>query len=400
MDENEELKRTQRGVLLRCCVIALGSIGMVSNCIGIFYTTLAEVMHTGIGAISFLVTVTSITTALVSSQYTKLTARWPVKRLMLTGALLCSLAFFLESLADSLALLYAAGVIMGIGACLFGSIPLSGIIRDWYGEKSGGPLSLTVAMSGIVGAVMNPLLSEIIVNRSYQEGLYLLSILLLVLCLPAILTMPMKEDSSRPRTFRETEKETDYSDLNRTWIILLFCGAACLFGQNALYSHISSIAVSSGYTLQFGAKATSMVMIFNTIFKLAFGQLADRIGVVRSMQIFCCITYVGTFLMMCFRQIPACMLIAPSFYAAGFSNSMIGVNLMTQRLAHRHYTEVFSKVTMITTLTSAIGNSVYGFIRDAFGSYQPAFLVVTVLNWTGFAIITWLGRQMRKQAQA
>ena len=57
------------GVLLRCCMCIGGAMGMVSNCIGIYFTPLAKALDVGVGRISIMVTLISLGNALFAPMF-------------------------------------------------------------------------------------------------------------------------------------------------------------------------------------------------------------------------------------------------------------------------------------------------------------------------------------------
>ena len=48
----EENNKERTGILLRCCMCIGGAMGMVSNCMGIYFSPLSKALGVGVGRIS------------------------------------------------------------------------------------------------------------------------------------------------------------------------------------------------------------------------------------------------------------------------------------------------------------------------------------------------------------
>ncbi|MBR2594886.1 MAG: MFS transporter, partial [Solobacterium sp.] len=171
MDNNKGRLAT----LLRCCMCIGGAMGMVSNCIGIYFTPLAKALDIGVGRISVIVTLISLGNAFFAPFFVRLRKRFPLNRIMAGGIILCILAYLLLSVAGSIWTLYLCGILFGIGMCNFSALPVTLILRDWYGDKNGSAVGAALAFSGVFGAVMNPILSRLISSLSYQTSLRLMA---------------------------------------------------------------------------------------------------------------------------------------------------------------------------------------------------------------------------------
>lgn len=393
------MKKQNLGILIRCCLCVVGSVGMVSNCIGIFFTPFADSLNAGIGRISVIVMVTSIATAVSSLIFARLQRQLPLKVIMIIGVLLTTGAFLMMSVARSLWVLYTANVLLGLGAGFYGTLAVSVILRETYGEKNGTALGIALASSGIVGALINPVLAQIISRSSYVSALRVLALLMALLCLPSVATLTVAPTASKENRKNVQRVSLKEMQIPLATLVILFICAASFYTQNGMNTHISSLAVSTGYSLEFSSFVVSGVMIANTLFKLMFGALADRIGPFWATKIYLCIGVCGTLSMLLLRNIPAFMIIGPFLYGCNFSCSTIGSTLMAQQIGKEHYPDIYARMTVLTTMAYATGTTVYGFLRDSFNSYQPALMTVVCLACLAFVLTSVLQKRANPSAK-
>ena len=379
-------------ILIRCCLCIGGAVGMISNCIGIYYTPIARSLGVGKGDVALMVTLTSLSTAFFAPVFVRLIRRFRINLVMSAGVLLGAAAFMLMSVARSIYLFYVAGIMNGISASCFATLPVSLILRDWYAEKNGSKLGIAMAFSGAFAAVLNPILGKVITARGYRNGFRLMALLLLVICLPCTATMKLRDPASVQSPEKKKEVRNTAAAASLT-VILLYVAAMCFYGQNGMNSHVSALAVSAGYTLRFSATAVSFQSITNMLFKLGFGFLAEKLGAVKASSAYLLIGLTGTILMTFFRSVPLLMIMGPALYSANFSVSTVGSSLLAQKVAKDRYADVYSRQTILATSSYAVMTTVYGFLCDRFSSYQPGLFVVITLSVIGLVLIQVLDRR-------
>ena len=369
--------------LLKCCICIGGSIGIVNNCIGIYFSSIAESLKTGVGSISITVTLLSLASAFSAPVLMRLIRhKIPINRLMSGGVLLVVCGYLIMSFAGSVWLLYIAGVIIGIGACCFSNLPITLILHDWYGEKIGSVTGIAMGFGGIFGAAFNPVFSNLITSLGWNNSLRIQALIMLVLVFPCALFSSMDPDKKAKAVSAaaETDEKTAPTVISRKSIILLtFAGIlfACQAGMN---SHFSALGVDLGYSLQFSAVMLSAAMLANVSFKLIHGTLADVTTPFLSSTLCSVIGFIGTLSLLLFHGSATMMLAGAFLYGAYFSVSTVGISLLSQSIAKERYGEVYSRITMFSTVAYALSLSVYGMIRDFAGSYLPSLGLVIVLS--------------------
>ena len=126
----DELNRKRTGMLLKCCMCIGGAMGMVSNCMGIYFSSLSEALGVGVGRISVIVTLVSLANAFFAPVFVKLQKHFRLNHLMGFGIVLCMISYVLMSFAGNVWTLYFCGLLSGVGMCFYAALPVTQVLRD------------------------------------------------------------------------------------------------------------------------------------------------------------------------------------------------------------------------------------------------------------------------------
>ena len=173
-------------VFLMCC-LAASSIGLCTNAIGVFYTPVAKSLKVLKGTFAMHATFSTLATALTSLKMSKVIKKYSYKKVLLIGVILSSGATWLMSYSTSVYLFYILGILRGIGVGIYGMVPITVVITNWFDKKHGLATSLALSFSGLSGAIFSPLLSSWITCYGWQMTYRFMAICILVLVLPALI---------------------------------------------------------------------------------------------------------------------------------------------------------------------------------------------------------------------
>ena len=134
------------------CCLAASSIGLCTNAIGVFYTPVAKSLKVLKGTFAMHATLSTLATALTSLKMSKVIKKYFYKEVLLIGVILSSGATWLMSYSTSVYLFYILGI--------YGMVPITVVITNWFDKKHGLATSLALSFSGLSGAIFSPLLSS------------------------------------------------------------------------------------------------------------------------------------------------------------------------------------------------------------------------------------------------
>lgn len=394
-------KRKQLIILIKCCICMGCSFGVITNCLGIFFTPIATQLGVGRGDVALMSTIMSLSSAAAIQIIARmLNRKFPINILMGAGAILAIASVFVMSIAKSIIVFYVCGALLGIGYSCYANLPVSILLRSWYGEKNASKLGIAMAFSGLCAAIANPIMGRFISSGGYQSGFRVMAIILVVLSLPATFTMKLKEEEPKEGSAAsgKDNKIVTGTVIAASTMILLVLNAVSVSTETGMNSHFSSAAISFGYTLAFSATVASFQNIFNSVWKLLYGFFIDKIGLVKSTVLYLGINMAGSALILGLNNVPAAFLAGVSMYATAFGISTVGCTIMLQKIAKERYAEVYATMNLVQTLGYAFFTWAYGSISDKAGNYLPCLIIAIAASACCAVIFNLLERRIPKEA--
>ena len=392
----DDFKKKQLSVLIKCCICIGCSIGLVSNCIGLFYTPIAQALGTGRGQVAAISTIISLSSAFFAQVVASLIKKIPIGVVMGSGAILAALGFLALSFAGSLPIFYVIAVFLGIGDICFKNLTVSMALRSWYGEKSASKLGIAMAVTGVVAAVMNPVLSRVIGAYGYPMAFRLLALLIGLRAAPTGFSIRLNEAEEKASAAKKAAAGAGSTALPRLTLIIITLLPLAIAGATGMNTHFSSYAVSLGYSLSFGATLVSFQSIFNSLWKLLFGFLAEKLGAAKTSAAYFAVNIAACLLLSMFTGSKPAIILGTCLYATVFSLATVGLPVLIQEVAKDRFAEIYANCTMIQTICYALYTTVFGTISDKAGNYVPCLLLVIAFSTLGIVMFTIAGR--KKQA--
>jgi MFS family permease len=394
-------KKKQFLILVRCCICMGCSFGIITNCLGIFFSPIAAQLGVGRGDVALMSTIMSLSSAAAIQVIAKLlNRRFPINILMGAGAVLAIASVVIMSMAKSIMVFYVCGALLGIGYSCYANLPVSILLRSWYGEKNASKLGIAMAFSGLCAAIANPIMGRFISTGGFESGFRVMAIMLIVLSLPATFTMKLKEEPAAEGTAASGKdgKAVTGTVIAASTMLLLVLNAAAISTETGMNSHFSSAAISLGYTLAFSATVASFQNVFNSVWKLLYGFFIEKIGLVKSTVLYLCINMAGSALILGLNKVPAAFIAGVSMYATAFGISTVGCTIMLQKIAKERYAEVYATMNLVQTLGYAFFTWAYGSISDKAGNYLPCLIIAIAASACCAVVFTMLGRKAEKTA--
>ena len=249
------------------------------------------------------------------------------------GSILCGIAWALNSVADSLAVLYIAAAIGGIGAgAVYGSC--IGAALKWFPDRRGFAAGLTAAGFGAGSALTVVPIAAMIKSSGYEATFLVFGLLQggVVLLLSFLLASPkpgqLPAVQARVMQTRREYKPVQMVKTPVFWVmyvmfVLVAAGglmATAQLGPIAKDFKIMDVPVSIlGLTLPALTFALSIDRVLNGVTRPFFGWVSDMIGRENTMFIAFALECVGILLLMKFGQDPVLFVILTGlvFFAWG-----------------------------------------------------------------------------------
>ena len=326
-----------------------------------------------------------------------LLVRYMPRRILLgVGNILVSAGCFIMGSARSFIEMVGGNVVSGSGQAAQHPVGTSILAHKFSREKVGEALSIHYGL-GYIGNIISPiLLSLIAVSYGWRLAVYGLAIIPLASGLTVLYFL--RGDRLAPGQGQDKETRSLLKDLKsaarvRNGFIVIAAEAFAIGG--------SGMGVITTYTpvylknfLMVGVFETSMIYAFavvgGVVGTILFGRLARKYG---NLKMAALITGLSSALILLLRSYSAfSILIIPHLFVIGatsFGGSsllqayLVSVSTPSERdiLIGLYFTIGFGCSSVWTTFT--------GFVIDAYGSFDPAWLLRAALGTVAFTLMMW-----------
>ena len=224
-------------------------------------------------------------TAIMNLFFGVLVAKFGPRKLITAGFTCAVTALVLFSVAESVWVFYAGGVLLGFGIAWTTTTMVGYVVNLWCRERKGTIMGAVLASSGVGGVIGTQLLSPII-NRegdpfAYRNAYRLAAIILLMV---GIVVVTMYRDRpagemAAPVEKKRTKEEGDSQLLRR---VEFWAALACVFIGGMVLQGIQGVAVphlrDAGLSADFGATVLSCQSVMLVATKFSTGWLFDKRG--------------------------------------------------------------------------------------------------------------------------
>ena len=299
--------------------------------------------------------------------------------------MLSSGATWFMSYCTSVYPFYILGILRGIGVGIYGMVPITVIITNWFDKKHGLATSLALSFSGLSGAIFSPLLSSWIIHYGWQMTYRFMAVCIFTLVLPALIIPwnidPQKEDLL-PYGYKE-RKQTIHIQNNKVNLLTISFICMCLFtllhtSITGISQHLSGISVSIQLSATIGATLMSLAMIGNISTKLLIGLLSDLFTPVKAVIIMIltnCISLVLLFIGVIHKE-TLLLYIGSFMFGSIYSVGAVGIPMLTRYFfGNENYAKTYSVIGFLTNVGSASSLTLIGYLYDFTNSYQIVFII-------------------------
>ena len=330
--------------------------------------------------------------------------RYGSRKVMTIGALMMGCAFGLLSAIQSLWQLYALNVIAAIGIACVAWIPNQTLISNWFNQKRGLAMGITLAGIGFGGLAMPPLAGFLIAEFGWRVAFGALGSLVLLI----VVTVTLAAVRSRPEDMgllpdgepvgsggrpgapiHGTPEDAGLSlpESLRTaafWILSLG-HVLWTFGSMSLIGHLPAFLTDQGFESQVAAGYLALAIGLSVLGRLSFGVLADRFT---KRWIMCGALVLQALAVLCLFRVHWLGAL-PGFvflFGMGLGGGAVLIPLLIgECFGLRAFGKVLGVVTISATLGAATGPVLTGRIFDVMGSYETAF-VLHIVSFTAGAV--------------
>lgn len=338
--------------------------------------------------------------------------RYGPRVIVAVGGMLVGIAWVLNSIADSLPMLYAGGVIGGIGAgIVYGTA--SGAALKWFPDRRGLAAGLTAAGFGAGSALTIIPIANQIKASGYESAFLTWGILqgvVVVIC-AFLMHVPRKEDLGEVVVSSATQTTRDFTPVEMlktpafyllyVMMTMLAMGGLMATAQLGPIAKDFKVADSSvsllGLTMAALPFALSLDRILNGITRPFFGWVSDHIGRENTMFIAFGLEGVAIFLLITFAHIPVLFVVFSglTFFGWGEIYSLFPAtcgDLFGRKFATTNYGLLYTAKGTASLLVP-IGSLIAG----STGNWYPVFMLAIAFDWVGALLALFVLKPLRKR---
>ena len=367
------------------CLLLAGGIGYYT--FGAFFIPLVDEFGWTRAQLSLAVTVASVL-GLAAPLIGTWVDKYGARVVMAVGALITGAAFALLGLTHSLWYFYLMYLIVASGHFGILNIPVTKVVSNWFVERRGLAIGITLTGFGIGGLCMLPLASYLISSLGWRASYHLLGAIICVVLIPLSLFIIKDHPQDKGLLPHGITSQTEERHLPPTaewtlgralraptyWFII---GALTLayFGTAAVLTHAIPFFEDQGISPQMAAIMLASAIGISIPARIVAGYIADRASV----------KYVTGFSFL--LQLVALVLLLEAgsmavlwAFVAILGLAMGGMFAMEPLLISEHFGmasfgAIYGTLWGLSALGFAAGPLLAGHIFDISGSYNSAFIL-------------------------
>jgi MFS transporter, OFA family, oxalate/formate antiporter len=381
----------------------------------LFINPIDQKYHWGRAAIQVAFTIFIVTESCVVPLVGYLIDRFGPRAMVCGGGALVATSWIINSIADSLALLYLAAVIAGFGAGPIFSATVGNALK-WFPDRRGLAAGLTAAGFGAGSALTVVPIASMIQSSGY-EAAYLwfgLGQGLVVMVAALALRQPQQGEVVAPAPALVQQSRRDYgpADMLRSPAFWLMYAMFVMVGTGGLMTTaqlapvardfaIDSVPVALlGMTMPALSFALSIGLVLNGLSRPFFGWVSDRIGRENTMFIAFSLEGIGIYALFLSASNPTLFVLLSGlvFFAWGQIFALfpaICTDVFGRKLAATNYGMLYT-----AKGTAALLVPLANVLTTATGSWTAVFAVASVLNIAAAILALVVLKPMRIRAMA
>jgi MFS family permease len=317
----------------------------------------------------------------------------PIRWLVLSGSLCFACGLALSAYAQALwqvGLIFSVTMVCGLLAA--GSITAQTLTARWFDQNSGMALGVVSTGSSIGGLLMPLLMVFLQTSVGWREANLWLAGLVIIVIVPATLLIydsPAKAgikpiEKPHPAASEvEVEHHQDWTLARilktRSFWAMAFCFTVISTIFIAIQQNLAPLAQDSGISAMAVSTAVAVMAFVMIGAKLVFGYLADQVNL-RYLYLTTTAALAAVLLMLNLYEVTYVLLLVVACLVGIAAGSSMPLSASIIRRAFGPLSFGRVKGLLYTVISfSAIGPWVAGFIYDATGGYETAWLVLGLL---------------------
>lgn len=377
-------------ILPACCILVFLTLGFGNNVTGLFLQVVSVNLGLSYAQLSFSITIQGIVTLLAVMVVGKILYRVDTRIVMSTAIILISGCYGLLAIARSVYHWWLASAVIAFAGAFVSIFAVSLVLSEWFHSGYGLALGICTAFSGLSGAILNPLVNQMITNYGWRIAYVVNGGIILVAGLPVTLFMlRLRPDDLHEKPFGDAaailnESSTAAPDLTVSKLLLdarffvILVGSVAVASFYMINQHIVSIGSQFNLSGNVCVQAVTLQMLTITLFRILGNLWLDRGGGAKVCCIYFSAGIIGMILLLAVQNVtPALFYTAVFLYAIGASVLLTIIPIWVRTaFGVKNYVKIYPFYYNVFSIVMSFGSSIAGALYEAHGNYSSVFLIV------------------------
>jgi len=383
------------------CLLLAGGIGFYS--FGAFFLPLIHEFGWSRGQLSLAMTIASVL-GVAAPVVGFWVDKYGARIVMAVGAMVTGAAFALLGFTHSLWYFYLMCLILASGHFGILNIPVTKVVSNWFVERRGLAMGITLTGFGMGGLSMLPVASWLIAIFGWRMAYHILGLIILVVLTPLSLfvirdrpgEMGLLPDgkSAQQKVERTSTDEApvgwSLSGALRAKSFWLIVGAFTLayFGTAAVIAHAIPFFQDMGLSPQLAATMLGSATGVSILSRVAAGYVADRLSV-RYVTIFAFLLQLLALVLLLEAGSPAMLWVFVVVFGLAMG-AMFAVEplVVSTYFGLASFGAIYGGLWALEAAGWAGGAPLAGYIFDISGSYDLAFIIFIAATLLAMVLIS------------
>lgn len=396
-------------VVAACFVILTTSAGLGFYGLAVYLNTFSRELGWEVSSVSLATTIFFLVGGVNGLLVARLIARFDARWVIVGGGVVGALALFLFGAVQEKWHLYVVYVLFSIGWSAAGLIPASTIVTRWFQTRRAYALSIASTGLSVGGIAITPWAKVLLDRQGIEGAAPWLALIWLVGVIPVTVWL-LKPDPVAEGWHPDGER------------IVATSQAPIIDGEHYASAVKSRffVFVTVAYVLTLGSQvgaiqqmvklveertdkgaatlATTLVAATSVLARLAVGRIVDRVGTMR-MSVMLFAGQAASMVWLALAEGKVVLLAGIVTLGLTIGNIlMMQPLLIAERFGVRDYPRLFSRTQFYTTLGTAGGPLLLGWLRDSAGGYRTSYLVAAGCSVVGLLVLRTAGPTTVKQS--
>lgn len=381
-------------IVAACIAITCLPCALVLSCAGIFFTPVSQYFGVATAEFTLYFSVLNVAQMVTLPVAGKLLSRLDARAVLSAAVALCAAGLVGMSLCQAMWQFYVCGAVLGVGVCPLIYLSVPTLVNAWCVKRVGFFVGLCMAFTGIGGVIFNPVGTALI--NSGAEGWRTAYLVFAAIVAVGTLPFTLFVVRSRPEdkgllpygALEGGEKDAEAVEATGVpatqamrmpafFALAAFCGVITL--NQTIYQFLAGYAQSFADTMPAIAAASGVVasaaMGGQAVGKVLLGAVNDR-SVQAGVILGICAGAAGVTLMWLFPGALALLLAGAFLFGVVYAMTTVQTPLLVRTVfGSADYTNIYSRVSMVGSLMSAVAAVLWGLVVDSAGGYPLMFVL-------------------------